>query len=73
MVLWLLSLATAIGTGWLTFAGPSIGPAVDAVFLLSVAGFVTASLWVLARVLPARNAGDTPGGDDAAEGDESPD
>lgn len=51
MVMWLLSLATAIGTGWLAFAGPNVGPLFDAVFLLSVAGFVACSMWALARLL----------------------
>lgn len=58
MVLWLLSLATAIGTGWLSFGGPSVGPAADVVFLLSVAGFVAVSMWVLARMLSPAQGGD---------------
>lgn len=57
MVLWILSLASAVGTGWLVFSrtGPA-DPMLHAAFLLSVAGFVACCLWALARGLSADRA-----------------
>lgn len=72
MVLWFLSLATAVGTGWLVFSRAAAGPTLHAAFLLSVCGFVACCLWALARGLsPDQDAPADRGG--AAGGDQTMD
>jgi hypothetical protein len=51
LVMWILSLLAAVGTGWLVFSNGQSTPLAHAVFLLCVGAFLASSLWLLARGL----------------------
>jgi hypothetical protein len=59
LVMWVLSLMAAVGTGWLVFSNGQSTPLAHAVFLLCVGGFLATSMWLLARSLsPLRGHSD---------------